>query len=217
MLDMHQREKALLNAAREGDVATAQNLLEGGVDIDFSDEEKDNPLFRAAYAGHAAVVALLLRRGAKRDIRNSVDCTPLMGAADKGHLEVVRLLLENGADPSIRSRVRGKTAMDWAKDRKFNHIVDLLSTPAEVIFYSNVSDRTLEEIFNFESRERISLLRKEMNGTVEAMTRQNFSDIEDSTRLLQAFEEHKRRGGKLTEADIFPRRLFKPVKGLKNL
>lgn len=157
-------------------------------------------------AGDVQAVKALLEAGA--DV-NSDGGLALIWAAYKGNLEIVELLLEAGADRSLRDH--DKTAMDWALEAGHTHIVTRLKeNPDQIIFQQQLSDRTLEEIFNFVTLERISLIRKSPTGNVEAMACTGFSAIEDQSRLRRAFEEHRRRGGKTEESRVFPNVLSKP-------
>jgi hypothetical protein len=81
-----------------------------------------------------------------------------------------------------------------------------------VILRSKLGDRTLEEVFNFATKERISLVRKEAGAPVEAFIRESFSDISEKSGLRLAFEEHKRRGGKVPEDEVFPDKIVKKLK-----
>jgi hypothetical protein len=172
----------------------------------------------AASKGRAAEVLSLLESGA--DI-NSVDDnkrTALMHAARQGYLEAVEILLEAGADKTLRD-ISNDTAEYDARAKGHKDIETLLrdyvrvvETADEVIFQRPLGDRTLQESFNFVTRERISLVRKSPKGAVEAMTCVNFSALEDQSdesMLRKAFNEHVRRGGTADEALVFPNKLLK--------
>jgi hypothetical protein len=83
--------------------------------------------------------------------------------------------------------------------------------PDTVTVYRRMGDRVLQEIFDFEGRERITFVRKDRDAPVEAMTRQNFSDIDDKASIRKAFEVYARKGGRLRERDFFEESLGKPV------
>jgi ankyrin repeat protein len=67
-------------AARRGNVAVAEALLECGADIESRDSLGDTPLRRSVNCGKAAVAALLLARGADLHSKGSKGLTPLLAA-----------------------------------------------------------------------------------------------------------------------------------------
>jgi hypothetical protein len=71
---------ALHMAARRGNVAVAEALLECGADIESRDSLGDTPLRRSVNCGKAAVAALLLARGADLHSKGSKGLTPLLAA-----------------------------------------------------------------------------------------------------------------------------------------
>lgn len=87
----------LHDAARQGDVDRARQLLDQGVAIAELDEAGDPALVVASLSGHADVVALLLERGADIEIRNKHGLTALHAAAYGGNMDVVELLVAKGA------------------------------------------------------------------------------------------------------------------------
>lgn len=179
----------------------------------------NNPLFDAAYNGRIDdLISLLSQPDVELNILNSTGSTALTGAAEQGRVEAVRLLLENGAATDIVNH-HGMTAMSYAKQHGHKQVIELLNnppplkrlyeTPDQVVFSSLVSNRTLEEVFNFVSFERISLIRNGRSGPVEAFTREPFAVLEDEGGLRKAFAEHVRRGGTVPEEKVFPHRLQK--------
>ena len=88
-------ELALVDAARDGDLAGVRELLALGTNPDRAIAH-GSALAHAALQGHARIVALLLESGA--DIEGGNGLSPLACAAGKGHDEIVRLLIERDAD-----------------------------------------------------------------------------------------------------------------------
>ncbi len=83
------------------------------------------PLHSAMSAGHKDIVTLLLERGADVNVREGGGMTILHEAAGLGNADYVRLLLDHGADPGAKTG-GGKLPEDFARDRKFPGIADLL-------------------------------------------------------------------------------------------
>lgn len=207
-----ERNSELVNAAARGDVAYARLLISQGAEVDQRGNPS-GPLFYAAYHGHAEMVRLLLESGADPDIRNSVNSTPLMGAAEQGRTEAVRLLLAGGADALLENNYK-MTARAYAANNTNLQALAVLDNPPpredfrraradEVVFTWRVNDRTLQEVFNFEQKERVTLIRKGASGPVEAVTRETFEDLGNAPSLRRAFEQYRKQGGTREESDVF--------------
>jgi hypothetical protein len=189
-------------AAQIGNLVEMKRLHALGAEITFSDAT--DPLIQASCKGFKECMIWLLDNGAQIDrIDNSGKWTPLMCAAYYGHPEAVRLLLDRGANRELKNS-KGQTALACAREQ--GHAVALRvleNCPDEISFSYPLSDKTMQEVFNFPRRERVTLIRDGEGGKVEAMQRDSFSSLDDLTGLRKAFAEHKRMGGTLDEADVF--------------
>jgi ankyrin repeat protein len=108
-------EKAILTAAKRGDVARVRELLEGdrGL-VGARDKEGSTPLHCAAWKGHVGVAELLLDAGAEVNARNQNEHygdTPLHAAAHGNQRAVAELLIARGADVHARS-CNGRTPLE---------------------------------------------------------------------------------------------------------
>jgi ankyrin repeat protein len=196
-------------AAQNGNLVEMKRLYALGADITFPDV--NDPLIQAACKGYVECMAWLLDNGAQIDrIDNGGKWTPLMCAAHYGHERAVRLLIDRGANRELKNS-KGQTALACARDQKHPAVAQvLLNNPDEISFFHPVSDKTMQEVFNFPRRERITLIREGEGGKVEAMQRDSFSSLDDLTGLRKAFAEHKRMGGTLEESDVFSNVISKP-------
>ncbi|HWT02017.1 MAG TPA: ankyrin repeat domain-containing protein [Pyrinomonadaceae bacterium] len=89
----------LWEAARKGDAATVQALLDKGADVNAKFRYGTTALFKAAERGHTEVVKLLLARGADPSVKDTFyGATAMTWALDNKHIEVVRALLEKSAE-----------------------------------------------------------------------------------------------------------------------
>lgn len=88
----------LMTACEQGDVDTAQAVLDEGLGVDTTDEDENTPLMVATGNGHDQVVRLLLMRGAAVDKVNLYGWSPVMQAARHGHANIVTLLLQHQVD-----------------------------------------------------------------------------------------------------------------------
>jgi hypothetical protein len=92
------REEALLDAARRGDVAAVQALLDQGASVNAANSHGSTALLLAADKGQDPVARLLVERGADVDARDSFfGQTPLGAALGAGRLDLARFLIEKGA------------------------------------------------------------------------------------------------------------------------
>lgn len=199
----------LKSAAKRSDLAEMQRLVTAGADVNNTDDGY-TPMVWAVVDGKLAAVKWLLDHGAEPDRRGKNGWTPLMSAASGDCAEIARLLLDRGASAVIRSS-EGKNAIDIADEKGNSALVLMLrETPDEVVFSDTVLDRTLQEVYSFRRRERFTFLRKGETGAIEAMQRDKFSDIAGESGLRRAFEEHRKRGGKLTEDEVFDTPPVKP-------
>lgn len=100
----------LVLAARYGQTAAVQRLLDGGVDVDARDALGRTALMAVAGEGATSLLRLLLERGADPALRDREGADALTTAMIKGRLDNAPLLLEAGADPESRSPA-GETAL----------------------------------------------------------------------------------------------------------
>lgn len=100
----------LRDAARTGDLATLQRLLDEGADPNAWPEGY-SPLMFAAGNGHPEAVALLLAHGAVVDHRDHNGERALLWAAREGDAAVVALLLRAGAVPDSDADPFGETPL----------------------------------------------------------------------------------------------------------
>jgi beta-lactamase regulating signal transducer with metallopeptidase domain len=91
-------DRALLEAAAEGDATGIDKLLQAGANVNAKVEGDGSPLIAAARANRLAAVKLLLDRGADPNLGVEGDGAPLIAAAREGALSVMTLLLDRGAN-----------------------------------------------------------------------------------------------------------------------
>ena len=97
----HGSNTALLFAARVGDLASAQLLLEAGADVDAVDAMGLSPTVLAAHSGFGDMLDLLLEAGANPDAAGA-GFAALHAAILRRDERAARALLAHGADPNVR-------------------------------------------------------------------------------------------------------------------
>ncbi len=117
--------------AREGDIATAQVMLDAGVDINQLDVDKASPLITALMNKQFSFAKFLLDRGANTNVVDVMGRTALYAAIDMRNedysatpgrpnvdplpsIEVIKALLDKGANPNLAltQRLPGRSGMD---------------------------------------------------------------------------------------------------------
>ena len=113
---------ALLLAAREGQIAAAEALLDQGANIDqASAGDRTSPLLMATLNGHFDLARILFERGADITLASDAGATPLYGVLntqwipksrhpqptdftqqETTYLELMEAFLDAGADPNVR-------------------------------------------------------------------------------------------------------------------
>ncbi|RSL65920.1 hypothetical protein CEP54_004081 [Fusarium duplospermum] len=121
-------------AAAAGDVATLQQELDKGVDLNDTDHEySQTSLFWAAEKGHEDAVQLLIRYGADVNfIDPNLGRTPLLAATADGHEAVARHLIEAGARLNIKDANSETPLIMAAKDGRLSLVKLLLNAGADI-------------------------------------------------------------------------------------
>jgi hypothetical protein len=171
--------------------------------------ELNEQLMSAAEMGDTARMKDLLAQGADADGESGF---PLIWAAYKGHFAAVEVLLEAGANREA-SDSSGKTPLMYAREKGYEDVARLLEEykfPDQVIVRRRLGSAFMEEVFDFERLERVSVLYTEDRQPV-SFERDTFQDVgdKDEPTLRKAFNEHVKRGGKVEESVVFPHKLDK--------
>ncbi len=191
-------------------------LLERGANTEARDDSGDTPLLVAATFGRDKIAELLLEHGADPRVRGEGgEKESAADIAREHHNFALSARLETAVfEAELRERIARETArQEREQAARAQRDAERRKDADIVIVNTALGDRTLQEIYNFNSLERISLVRNGDEGPVEAITRQDFSGIGDKPCLRQAFAEHVRRGGTADEDAVFPnsRPVIKPL------
>jgi len=92
---------ALMLAARDGDRARVEHLLQEGADLNKANNNGGTPLMYAALGGSLGIVQLFIQKGAELDEVAKNGWSPMMIAAAKGYVDVAKELLSHAADPNL--------------------------------------------------------------------------------------------------------------------
>ena len=137
--NMNTDGELLIDASRDGDLATVQRLLSSqGVDVNYKNSGGVTALMWASHYGHIEVIKALLQQNANIDIQGYDGWTALMRASCNGRIDCVRLLLDKGANVNLKTK-RGETAKDMAQQYGYLEIVTLLTEVSIIYVHANLS------------------------------------------------------------------------------
>ena len=119
--------ESLNDAARQGDIDGAKQLIVSGTNVEEIDGGTDlTPLVEAALGGHKDMVLLLIENGAKPDGRDGKGFTALHAAAHMGHVEIVQLLIEYGVNVNDQENTATVTPLHLAAERNYLDVAEAL-------------------------------------------------------------------------------------------
>jgi len=127
----------LMMALQSGRFEAARLLVARGANVRAVGDGNMTALYQLAWAllpassqpGQVAMARELLDEGAAVDVPMGVPrMTPLMLAASRGNRPLVELLLARAADPRGQD-FKGRTALDFARDKGHPDVAALLSSP----------------------------------------------------------------------------------------
>ncbi|XP_059530554.1 2-5A-dependent ribonuclease isoform X1 [Myotis daubentonii] len=197
----------LIKAVKRENMELVKQLLEGGADVNFQEEEWGwSPLHNAVQMDNEGIVELLLRYGANPCLRKRNGATPFIVAGIVGNVRLLKLFLSKGADINEWD-LHGFTAfMEAAVYGKVEALRFLYENGAEV----NLGRKTMEDqerlkkggataLMDAAKYGRVDVLRillEEMkadvrardnmgrNALIHALARPDDSNVEAITRLL---------------------------------
>jgi RNA polymerase sigma factor (sigma-70 family) len=144
------RITATIEAARLGNVARLQALVEADPSLVSARGGDHYPLHVAAAAGRKAIVELLLANGANVNAVDTGDnALAIHFAAERGHIDVVKVLVEHGSDVNWGADVHGRGPLGWATTWQHVHedIADyLIKHGARIDIFSAIALGRAESI-----------------------------------------------------------------------
>jgi ankyrin repeat protein len=115
----------LMMAALEADILKAGQLIDGGADVNETDDSQSTPLMWGVHSGDVEIVKYLISEGA--DVRATAfqGATALINAISAKQEAIAIVLIEAGADPNGRGNSR-QNHLEAAADSGMTGVVDAL-------------------------------------------------------------------------------------------
>jgi len=116
----------LVEALRNEDIKTANDLLTQGVDVNARGEQGYTALYWAAYKGNTQMAETLISKGANvNETVSGTDDTALHAAVMNVHLDMVKFLVSKGANVNAGDWY-SRAPLHWAASRGRKEIADFL-------------------------------------------------------------------------------------------
>lgn len=122
----------IVQAAKQDDIATVENLIAAGVDINATQGDGATALHWAAHRNNLESVRLLLNAGADPNKANALQATALWIASENGNATLTELLLNAGANPNAALKMGETPLMRAARSGDLASVKLLVSGGAEV-------------------------------------------------------------------------------------
>ena len=167
----------LIEAARTGNQAAAEELLAGDVNPDYQPEGSRTALMVAAIRNHPEICKLLIAKGANVNLRSNIregefaGESALMCAARRGNPKICKLLLKRGADVhqlNDHGHTALQEALNWGRMDVSMLLIDATLKapidPARLIGINLTPDQRHEVVAVMASLKKNRVLRKTGRG-----------------------------------------------------
>ncbi len=133
-------QEALLDAAKEGDVARARALLQEGTDVNTRDGNQRTALLHAARGGHLALLRTLVEARPDLDAWDVKGRTPLMEAARRDEAMPASVLVAAGADVNLVDEDGWTALMHAAKEGTLAAARSIIRAPRQASLDARAKD-----------------------------------------------------------------------------
>ena len=135
----------LLDAAAHGDLASVQQALAAGTDIDTRDAHGRTALLLAASATHVDVARVLVEHGADPNAMDDRHDTPWLVTGVTGSVAMGEVLLAAGADLTIRNRYGGVSVIPASERGHVEYVRWVVHTGIDVNHVNDIGWTALLE------------------------------------------------------------------------
>ncbi|SVE42319.1 uncharacterized protein METZ01_LOCUS495173, partial [marine metagenome] len=124
---------ALYFAAEKNHKEIAELLIAEGADVNSENSGGQTPLYAAAWQGHEELIDLFRKHGGKSKLelpdKKPIVDKRIIDAAQKGNIRFIKIRLADTVFPVDLNNTKdqfGMTALDWAAQRGYKEIAELL-------------------------------------------------------------------------------------------
>ncbi|TAL28224.1 MAG: hypothetical protein EPN97_15020 [Alphaproteobacteria bacterium] len=136
------KKSKLHTAINDGDSKVVREMLDLGVDPNYTDDYGRSFLYFAVYRGNRDAAELLLQKGAKVELKTRGDGTLLHLAARKGGIEIAGMLLERQPGLLSMKDSDGNTALHAAAEHGYAEMAAFLIEKGGDPNLKNFANRT---------------------------------------------------------------------------
>ena len=141
---------ALIYSIENSHYEIAKLLIENDADVNLYSENHWSALHYFARENKPELLKLALSKGAKVNLQTAAEAyTPLIFSAYNGYMKCCYLLVKAGADIDIKDKT-GKTAMDYAEEKKHSVVVSFLKNPkkykneSEIVTWNELNEQSVQ-------------------------------------------------------------------------
>lgn len=185
---------AVTYAAQNGNMELTETLAAAGADLNLRDSSGYTPLHYAVMYGRIVMVERLLELGVRTDLKDNNGLNPLQLAKSRDATRIVEIL--NDAEKTASDAAMPMPASISANPAAENSGGTeqwVLMGEARLAYIGSWPGlgRKLTEIFNFESRERLTITENLKTGAENVTQPVSFDDIGSAAvdKALQAFRQ----------------------------
>ena len=195
--DNHYQYTPLHFVALNGNMRLLNVLLaQDGIDIDAKAKDGGTPLHAAAYNGHVMLIEALLKTGVNTEIENNEGMTAADVAVQRGQTQAAKLIqqkMREKTESAEKETLYGVPATAETSDDRETWLRIGTDKIAHIGTYPAI-ERKLTEIFNFTTRERLTISENLRTGVENTLPPQAFDSLSD-TALDAAYDAFTAQGG----------------------
>ncbi len=182
-------------AAQNGNVDLLETLAAAEADLNLRDNSGYTPLHYAVMYGRIVMVEKLLELGARTDLKDNDGLTPLQLAKSRDATRIVEILTDSekiasAAAIPMPASISASASPEMSAGGTEQWVLMGEARLAYIGSWPGLG-RKLTEIFNFESRERLTITENLKTGTESVTQPVSFDDIGDAAvaKALVAFRQ----------------------------